>query len=537
MVKSATKVWLLDPDEWKWGLNKPVTTADTFEGQTSNLNANGLYSTDIFRRVGTPERDDTSSYIDVKIPIFNPTYFNDMVSLKGLYLDIIKGKGYAVWDESQKDFIKSNVIEGDTGFSFFMQHYGELEPKETDSYKRKKKIQVFKENQKVALTTKVLVIPAGIRDIDFMPNGTVSEQEVNDLYRKLIFRSSALSREKIDPTDSIYDNIRWGLQESFNAIDQHLLDLFKGKSGFMQRKVIRRSTFGGTRNVITARKVSVDDCKNDKALDPNSVIIGVYQSLLAYAPINVYSLTNGFLSEVFTEGIDMAKLVNRKTMSAEYTQVDIGVVEKWTTYDGLVKLFNGYANPNLRNKPVIIDGKAIGLTYDDGKRVMLLHDINDLPEGFDKSKVHLTTYTELFYMECAPLIEKKLLQVTRYPIEGLGSCFPARPIIKPANDHVSNRDRYDISGEKIGEYTFFPEYQEKPSWFDGMSISNVKIAGAGADFDGDAMSANALMGDGTIAEVNRLFGSRIYYINTSGRFLYDPVIETHEYLLRALTIG
>lgn len=51
------------------------------------------------------------------------------------------------------------------------------------------------------------------------------------------------------------------------------------------------------------------------------------------------------------------------------------------------------------------------------------------------------------------------------------------------------------------------------------------------------MSGNALMGDDTIAEVNRLFGSREYYINSSGLFLYSPVIETHEYLLRALTIG
>lgn len=51
------------------------------------------------------------------------------------------------------------------------------------------------------------------------------------------------------------------------------------------------------------------------------------------------------------------------------------------------------------------------------------------------------------------------------------------------------------------------------------------------------MSANALMADDTIAEVTRLFGKREYYITSTGRFIYDPVIESHEYLLRALTIG
>lgn len=51
------------------------------------------------------------------------------------------------------------------------------------------------------------------------------------------------------------------------------------------------------------------------------------------------------------------------------------------------------------------------------------------------------------------------------------------------------------------------------------------------------MSCNALMCDDTIKEVMALFGKREYYITSTGRFIYDPVIETHEYLLRALTIG
>lgn len=476
---------MLDPKTYQWDLKKPVTSGDVFEGQTTNLNSEGLYSSEIFGRVGTRDRDDTGSYVNVKLPIFNPTYFNDLVSLKSFYRDILNGKGYAKWDSVEKDFIKSNMIEGDTGFSFFMQHFGELEPKETNSFKRIKKIRLVKEKRDIALTDKVVIIPAGLRDIDFLPNGSVSEQELNDYYRRLIFRTASLNRDNIDASDPIYDNIRWGLQEAFNNIDAYLLNLYKGKTGFWQRKVIRRSVFGGTRNIITARKVSIDDCDNARVNDPNSVIIGLYQSLLAYAPINVYSLTNGFLSTVFTEGIETAKLVNTKTFETEYAEVDIRTVEKWTTYDGLVKIFNGYGNPKLRNKPIIINGRALSLTYDDGKRVMLVGSKSELPEGFDPKHLHVTTYTELFYMECIPLLEQKLLQVTRYPIEGLGSCFPARPIVKPANDGVGMRKRYNDWGEEIGEYLFFPTYQTNPSWFDGMSISNVKLAGAGGDFDGD----------------------------------------------------
>lgn len=481
MKVEPTNIWLLDPNTEKWGLMQPVLTPDAFEGKTSNLNEEGLYSTKIFGRQGTRDRDKTESYIDVRLPIFTPKYFKDMISLKSIYLGIIKGKEYAIWDDTQKDFIKSNIIEGDTGFAFFMSHYGELEPKETDSFKRKKKIKLFKEKRDIALSSKIIVLPAGLRDIDFLPDGGVSEHELNDYYRKLIFRSRSLQSDKIDETDPIYDNIRWGLQEAFNTIDDFIFNSTKGKGGFWQRKTIRRSVFGGTRNVIIAKKISFEDCDDDDVNNPNVTLIGVYQSLLAYAPVCVYSLTNGFLTNIFTPSIDMARLVDKKTFNSRYTKVAIETVEKWTTYDGLVKLFNGYGNPVLRNKPIIINDHYLSLTYDDGNQVMLLNDIDDLPEGLDKKLVHPTTYMELFYLECSPIIESKRLQVTRYPVEGLGSCIPTIPIIKPTNDGGGKRERINESGEVIGKYHFFPEYSKDQTYFDGMSVPLSRYSRMGAD--------------------------------------------------------
>lgn len=489
MVKNATEVKLLDPKTYPWVLSKPVLTGDTFEGQTTNLNDEGLYSTTIFGRQGTADRDETGSYVDVKLPIFNPIYFNAMISLKGIYSDIIKGRVYAIWDPVEKDFIKSNVIEGETGFSFFVKHLGELEPKETDSFRRKKKIQFFKEKRDIALSSKVIIIPAGLRDIDFMPNGSISEQEINDLYRKLIFRSRSLTANNIDAEDTLYDNIRWGLQEAFNNIDNYLFNMLKGKNGFFQRKVIRRSVFNATRNVITARHVSIDDCDNTATTDPNSTIIGVYQALLGFAPINVFSLTNGILSRIFTPGVDMARLVDPKTLEENYVEVDSRIVEKWSSYDGLIKLFSGYGNPHFRNKPIMIKGHYLCLTYDDGEVVGLFPSVSSLPEGYNPKYLKPTTYTELFYMECTPLIEKKLLQVTRYPIEGLGSIYPSKPIIKPFNDSISNRIRKDDSEHDGHKYHFFPVRNDTPSYFSGMSISNIKLKFLGGDFDGSAVAA------------------------------------------------
>ncbi|KAB3419332.1 hypothetical protein F9Z84_06220 [Escherichia coli] len=516
---------------------KPVTVADSFEGQTSNLNDEGLYSTTIFGRVGTDERDKTESYIDVTLPIFNPTYFKALIQLKGLYGEIIKGKAYAQWDDSEKDFIKSNILDGDTGFAFFMSHFHELSPKQNESFKRKQKIDLVELFRAQALSSKVLVIPAGIRDIEMM-NGVTTENEINDLYRKLIFRSKSLNVRNIDFTDPVYDNIRWGLQESFNNIADFLFKMQEGKRGFMQRRMSRRAIFGATRNVITSRKVSVENADTNVTGDPNSTIIGLYQALLGFNLVAIHELTNGFLSEVFTPGMGMARLVDPKTLNSTYVEVDSVTVDKFTSSDGLTSLFNGYGSPNLRNRDIKVAGHYLGLVYDDGKNVMMLHDIDDLPSGFDRKLVRPVTYTQFFYMQCVPAIEKKMLQVTRYPITGIGSIYPSRVFVMPTNSTSGERTLLDIDGETaITKYNFFPTYTKNPSYFDGMSISNIRLGLAGGDFDGDALSANSIMAEDSIREIEELFGKREFYISGAGDFLYDPVQEPHEFLLRSLTNG
>lgn len=537
MSRSPTNFTLLDTNKVPWGIMQPVTVADTFEGQTSNLNDDGLYSTAIFGRVGTDERDKTESYIDVTLPIFNPTYFKALIQLKALYGEIIKGRAYAVWDAEDKDFIKSNILEGDTGYAFFMSHFHELDPKQNESFKRKQKIDLVTLFKDISQSNKVIVMPAGLRDVEIR-DGVVSENEINDLYRKLIFRSKSLNVRNVDLGDPVYDNIRWGLQESFNNIADFLFNMQEGKRGFMQRRMSRRSIFGATRNVITSRKVSVANMDQNTTGDPNSTIIGLYQALLGFNLVAIHELSSGFLSEVFTSGMGIARLVDPKTLKSTYVDVNSLIVDKFTSSDGLTSLFNGYGSPNLRNRDIKIAGHYLGLVYDDGTNVMLLHDIDDLPDNLDKKKVRPVTYTQFFYMQCANAIEKKMLQVTRYPITGIGSIYPSRVFIMPTNSTSSSRKLLDIDGiSELGSYNYFPAWTKSPSYFDGMSIANIRLGLAGGDFDGDALSANSIMAQDSIDEIENLFGRRDFYISGSGDFLYDPVQEPHEFLLRSLTHG
>lgn len=532
-----TNLKLLDPKSIVPGVFKEVTSTDAFEGMTQNLNDEGLYSLEIFGKLGSKERDKTEAFIDTKLGLFNPTYFKALTQVKSLYLGIVKGTEYAVWDPETKDFIKSNLLDGETGFSFFMRHFEELNPPTTDAYKRKQRVKLISTFKGIATSNKVLVIPAGLRDIQFQPNGAPTEPEITELYRKLIFKTRVISLGNArDAENPLYDNVRWGLQSAFNDIDQYLFGLTEGKGGLFQRRLSTRGVVSGTRNVITARKVSRADLFKKNGVNPNTTDIGLYQALLNNQYVCVHALLSKYLQNIFTTGSLTVKLVNKKTFEYEYVEVDPNTVEKWSTFTGLNKLFNGFSNVHLRNKEIVIDNHYLALVYDDGEDVCVLYDINDLPEGKDRKLVKPITYMELFYLSCQETIMDQITQQTRYPIIGIGSIVPAKVnlvTITGAKPRTIRSPDWEIM-ETCMRY---PHRETTPDYFDAMSVDPSREAGYDSDHDGDQLNSNSVNAEDSKTEVRSLFGKREYYISGSGRFLYDPVNEPILFMLKAATSG
>lgn len=532
-----TNLKLLDPKSITPGIFKEVTSTDAFEGMTQNLNDEGLYSLEIFGKLGSKERDKTEAYIDTKLGLFNPTYFKALTQIKSLYLGILKGTEYAVWDSEAKDFIKSNILDGETGFAFFMRHFHEIVPASTDSYKRKQRVKMVSQFKDVAVSNKVLVIPAGLRDIQFQPNGAPTEPEITELYRKLIFKTRVISLGNArDAENPLYDNVRWGLQNAFNDIDAYLFGLTEGKGGLFQRRLSTRGVVSGTRNVITARKVSRADLFKTNGVNPNSTDIGLYQALLNNQFVCIHALLSKYLQNIFMAGSLNVKLVNMKTLEYEYVEVSPSTVEKWSSATGLNKLFNGFSNIHLRNKEIVIDKHYLALVYDDGEDVCVLHDINDLPEGKDRKFVKPITYMELFYLSCQSTIMEQITQQTRYPIIGIGSIVPAKVnlvTIAGAKPRTIRNTEWEVM-ETCMRY---PHRTERPDYFDAMSVDPSREAGYDSDHDGDQLNSNSVNAEDSKNEVHTLFGKREYYISGSGRFLYDPVNEPILFMLKAATSG
>ena len=114
----------------------PITSLDIFSGATKNFHPEGLFSVDIFGRYGEEKRNRTLAYIDFKVNVFHPIVFNALCDLKELYGGIMSGSVYAIWDTELKDFVKSDPVDGKTGYSFFLSHFSDIEFVRNTSDKR-----------------------------------------------------------------------------------------------------------------------------------------------------------------------------------------------------------------------------------------------------------------------------------------------------------------------------------------------------------------------------------------------------------------
>lgn len=529
-----TNIELIDPKKELWGLKKPVTTTDVVEGMTNNLHPDGLYSNEIFGRMGSAERKSTESYANLKLKVFVPLVFKVLQNLKGLYTGIMKGSEYAIWSETDRDFIKSNILEGETGYSFFLRHFKDIDFKRNSSSVRNTNIELIQRYYDRLLIDKAIILPAGLRDIEFEQNGSIMEPEINDLYRKLIFKTNSIIDGNVEEMNPVYDNVAWGVQDALNDIDDYLFTILDGKKGFIRRKMATRTVVSGTRNVITVQINNANDADEIVTNDLNSAQIGLFQSMMAFSYLSKYCLTNSILSQIFSIGSSTSRLVNKKTLSYEYVELEPDEVNKWITNEGINKTINGFKNTKLRNKVITVNDYYLCLTYDDGENVKIFGNIDELPEGFDKKHVRPTTYCELLYYYVSPEIEKRIGTSTRYPITGIGSITPVLPTIK-TNSLSKSRIMLDDEWEKTDYvYKYFPD-REDLNYFDSYCVPAIRLKGYGGDYDGDQMNFNPINGSDSLDECFNYFNVRENYVDGAGNFVYEVITESQAYLLRTLT--
>ena len=515
---------------------RPVTALDIFDGAGANFHDDGLFSTVIFGRVGDERRNMRFSYIDIKVKILHPVVYRSIVALRRAYAGILAGTEYVIWNDEVKDFEKSNQIEGKTGFQYFLEHWEKIKFRDSSSVSREQNISLLKKYMSRAMTDKIVVMPAGLRDLEVDQNGRMKEDEINSLYRKLLSLSNTISEAAVKKNPELINTTRYSLQMTFNQLYEMIERMLEGKKKLVQNKWGSRRIMNGTRNVITALDTSSSYLGSDGAVGFNNTVLGLYQMMKAVLPVSKYHLRNGFLASVFTAVDAPARLVNKKTLKEDPVHLKSQYFDRWATDEGIEKVISSFFDINLRHKPIEIDGRYLGLIYKgkDGT-FKLLHSVDQVPEGRSKDDVHPLTFAELLYCSLYRHLNKYPVFVTRYPVAGVGSIYPSKAYVKTTMKYEVRKELGDDWAELGKDYTAY-EFPVKGSAFmDSLAPHTARLAGLVADFDGDTSSANATYTDEAVKEVDDFLASRKAYIGADGSFLASTDVVTVSLALHNMT--
>lgn len=516
---------------------KPVTSLDTFEGSSKNFHDDGLFSVSIFGKVGDPIRLRKYSYIDTKVSLMHPIIFNTICEMKSLWKDILASKAYATWDVNLKDYVKTDQLNGQTGYAFFVSHWNELNLGEPTSEKRRHAIDLVNKYRSKAFTSKVVVMPAGLRDYEITDDGREAEDEFNALYRRLLSLSGNIHPFMVTP-ESIHqlDTLRYQMQVAFNNIYDKLKSMLEGKHKLIMGKWASRSVFNGTRNVISTTNIRTNSLNDPISVDVNSTVIGLYQYLKGTLPIAKHHIKAGFLSQVFPAANLNCYLTDPKTLTKKAVTLSPDVYDDWMSDEGLDRVISLYAEDDIRAKPIIIEDMYLGLIYKDYDRGVyrLFQDIEELPEYLDKKKVSPITLTELLYISVYYDSHTYPCFVTRYPITGFGSIYPSYAYLKPTvvTQPMRQLDSYWVPDETVPLAKAFPV---GVNHYNSLSPSAIHLVALGADFDGDTCSCTFVYTKEAMEEVQRVLSSRNYYVNTSGNISFSSATDTVNYLTQCMT--
>lgn len=516
---------------------RPVTTLDSFVGATKNFNPSGLFSNEIFGVPGTQSRSTRFSYIDIKVPVIHPTVCKALIKMRAFYKEIMSGKEFAKFDPTIGDFVKSDVVDGYTGFNFFCENLPKLKLVSNDSVSRQQTVALFEKYKNKCTVSKILVIPAGLRDMEIDENGRATSDEINELYFKLVAISNTINPSSAKASIESYNPQRMSLQNTFNEIYDYLSKMVEGKKNLMMGKWASRKVFNTTRNVITSMSTVSKTLGHERNVDFNSTLVGLYQCSKGMLPITIYRLKTGFLDSCFSTPGAPALLCDPKTKLSKRVMLKSETYAQWLSTEGLEKWLTYFKEETIRHDPILVEGNYLGLCYRGPDNTFaLINGVDQLPNGRSESDCTPITMAELIYSAIYSIANNYSGYVTRYPITGIGSTYPSKVYLKTTVKFDERVELDPFTWEPKGKEFIAYQFPVLDSGFyNSLSPHGSRLKNLGADFDGDTCSFNIVYTDESIKECNNFYNSKRAYVGTDGRFINDSSIDTITYVLRNMT--
>lgn len=475
----------------------PVTSMLIQEPSSNEFNQFGLFSEEIFGKVGTLDRMLHHGYIELNTTIIAPVIYRTLTRMGTLYTGILSGQAYATFNEETKDFDRvygdpEETPGADTGFEFFCSHLHEFKPKLTESLSRETSVGLIESSRGVSLQQQYLVHPAGLRDISADGGtGRLIQDDINKLYLSLLAYANSIPKGSTSP---LYDSIRYRIQAKAMEIYEYLLNQLTGKRGFYRGSFTARRIAMGTRNVISAASFAAPSPDHPQALKPDESYVGVYQTIKGLQPAVFHGIKKMLVDPIFGEDGSASRvaLVDPDTNQLVYATLSEPERMKFVSEDGINAFINDFKNTDRRDRPITvkdIKGKVyyLALVYDEFDRVAVFSSIDDLKTmvpNYDPKKIRPLTWVEIFYLLGYEASYDKYAFLTRYPVMSDGSCYPTKVhLVSTTPGRVV--DLVDLLAPDF-PVRQYPEYPivGRP-YRDTVVPHSDRLQALGGDFDGD----------------------------------------------------
>lgn len=485
---------ILDVNQYIKENNCLEVTSTFIHAPSSNAFAqDGLFSETIFGQLTSPRRLTQFGYITLNCQVLHPIIFQNLQALKRLYVEILSGKSYAIWNTEYKDFDRASEDEenADTGYSFFLKHFFEIEFNKNASLKRNDKIEIINKYKDRLLLDKVLCIPAGLREMR-EEDGRKEKDSINSLYVTLMNNVRAMPIT--GGSKPIFDTIHYAIQRKVNELHLYITDMVKGKKAFFEGKYGARSIAQGTRNVITASSMECSSPESPQYHKVDETKIPLFQCAKGFSSLVAYQIKHFFYSPILDMTSDQIPVIDPNDYQIKYMPIDETEKDKLLGTEGIMKFIDLFQDADFRFKPVSVTSSNknkyyLYLVYDMDDKIFIFRDINGLKQkleekqqAFDPSKLRSLTNCELLYIATYFASIEKYGTVTRYPIEDEQSIYISKVHLMST---IPGRVVTLLDTLDDGNYgTVLPEYPViGNTLIDAMLLHPTRLKALKADFD------------------------------------------------------
>lgn len=408
---------------------------------------NGLLSNDIFG-ISKSDRRSTFAYISLKKKFIHPHIYSKVLKALFKSIDYIMAgqKRYVI----ENGWFKEDRENGWTGISALYDHWTEIDwsKKRSDNKIAKELMSTLSRDQ--VFIEKVVVIPPAYRDV--MLAGALDSSdhvsELNDMYQKLLRAVSILQE------GGLFARTQYGaqlkVQNTLVEMYKFFTDQIAHKTGLIRRYLLGKSVDYGVRAVISAPTYNHEKF-SDNMVDVEHTAVPIELCCSAFYPFIEAWLKNFFTREILNNPnrVTFHDKETDREITCNIKDVDIQFSEK-----NIRKMINDYClNPDNRFKMITLE---VINAVDGSTNTAYMNLIgNQLLENNITKKIDRPmTITDIMYLACVDVCEKRHVMVSRYPVGTDKGIYLSKVRVQSTVNHI----KLIFDGK---EYPYYPDIDLK----------------------------------------------------------------------------